>query len=201
MQHHGLLAQGDLEQPLGQAEVRFGAGSLSGASNSTPFATRTAADGSFKLEATTVADAEQFFPGTKPAELEAYFDAHFLDHARHVLVDPAAAPVMQALSQRGIAHAIVTNSTTPLARETVRGAALEPDLLVGASDVARAKPAPDMVLLACERLGVLPAQALLVVWLAGGLLALGPVAKLSEAAQTSTAVRTLNAVLPPPTEI
>ena len=45
------------------------------------------------------------------------------------------------------------------------------------------------------------AQALLVVWLAGGLLALGPVAKLSEAAQTSTAVRTLNAVLPPPTEI
>ena len=45
------------------------------------------------------------------------------------------------------------------------------------------------------------AQALLVVWLAGGLLALGPVARLSEAAQTSTAVRTLNAILPPPTEI
>ncbi|HEY7701123.1 MAG TPA: MarP family serine protease [Candidatus Limnocylindrales bacterium] len=45
------------------------------------------------------------------------------------------------------------------------------------------------------------AQALLVVWLAGGLLALGPSPRLSEAAQTSTAVRTLNAVLPPPTEI
>ena len=45
------------------------------------------------------------------------------------------------------------------------------------------------------------AQALLVVWLAGGLVALGPVARLSEAAQTSTAIRTLNAVLPPPTEI
>ena len=45
------------------------------------------------------------------------------------------------------------------------------------------------------------AQALLVIWLAGGLLALGPVPRLSEAAQTSTAVRTLNAVLPPPTEI
>jgi S1-C subfamily serine protease len=45
------------------------------------------------------------------------------------------------------------------------------------------------------------AQALLVIWLAGGLLALGPLARLSEAAQTSTAVRTLNAVLPPPTEI
>jgi S1-C subfamily serine protease len=45
------------------------------------------------------------------------------------------------------------------------------------------------------------AQALLVIWLAGGLLALGPLARLSEAAQTSSAVRTLNAVLPPPTEI
>jgi phosphoglycolate phosphatase/AHBA synthesis associated protein len=108
------------------------------------------------------ADVAQFFPRTTPAELEAYFDAHFLDHARHVLVDPAAAPVMQALSQRGIAVAVVTNTTTPLARETVRGAGLEPDLLVGASDVAHGKPAPDMVLLACQRLGVPPAQALLV---------------------------------------
>jgi len=45
------------------------------------------------------------------------------------------------------------------------------------------------------------AQALLVVWLAGGLLAIGPVARLTEAAQTSTAIRTLNSVLPPPVEI
>jgi S1-C subfamily serine protease len=45
------------------------------------------------------------------------------------------------------------------------------------------------------------AQALLVVWLAGGLVALGPVPTLSEAAQNSTAIRTLNAVLPPPTAI
>jgi S1-C subfamily serine protease len=45
------------------------------------------------------------------------------------------------------------------------------------------------------------AQALLIIWLAGGLLAIGPVPRLTEAAQTSTAVRGLNAVLPPPTEI
>jgi S1-C subfamily serine protease len=45
------------------------------------------------------------------------------------------------------------------------------------------------------------AQALLVVWLAGGLLAIGPVPRLTEAAQTSTTIRTLNAVLPPPAEI
>jgi S1-C subfamily serine protease len=45
------------------------------------------------------------------------------------------------------------------------------------------------------------AQALLIVWLGGGLLAIGPVPRLTEAAQTSTAVRTLNGILPPPAEI
>lgn len=45
------------------------------------------------------------------------------------------------------------------------------------------------------------AQALLIVWLAGGLLAIGPIPRLTEAAQTSTAIRTLNAALPPPIEI
>ncbi len=45
------------------------------------------------------------------------------------------------------------------------------------------------------------AQALLIIWLAGGLLAIGPVPRLTEAAQTSTAIRSLNAVLPPPVEI
>jgi S1-C subfamily serine protease len=39
------------------------------------------------------------------------------------------------------------------------------------------------------------------VWLAGGLLAIGPIPRLTEAAQTSTAIRTLNAALPPPVEI
>ena len=45
------------------------------------------------------------------------------------------------------------------------------------------------------------AQALLIVWLAGGLLAIGPVRSLTEAAQTSTAIRSLNAFLPPPIEL
>ncbi|MBA2313910.1 MAG: MarP family serine protease [Chloroflexi bacterium] len=60
------------------------------------------------------------------------------------------------------------------------------------------------VLGALDRLagGVLGAvQALLIVWLAGGLLAAGPVPRLAAQAQTSTAVRSLAAVLPPPTEI
>jgi S1-C subfamily serine protease len=44
-------------------------------------------------------------------------------------------------------------------------------------------------------------QALLIVWLAGSLMAAGSVPRLAEAAGGSTAVRTLASILPPPTEI
>jgi hypothetical protein len=45
------------------------------------------------------------------------------------------------------------------------------------------------------------AQALLIVWLAGSLLAEGPIPRLAETAGGSTTVRTMAAVLPPPTEL
>jgi S1-C subfamily serine protease len=45
------------------------------------------------------------------------------------------------------------------------------------------------------------AQAILVVWLAGGLLAVGPLPRPAAQAQTSTTLRALSEVLPPPTEI
>jgi S1-C subfamily serine protease len=44
-------------------------------------------------------------------------------------------------------------------------------------------------------------QALLIVWLLGGLLAIGPLPRLNDTARESTAVRSLNAILPPPDEI
>ena len=45
------------------------------------------------------------------------------------------------------------------------------------------------------------AQAILVVWLAGGLLAAGPIPRAAALAQTSTTLRAISAVLPAPTEI
>jgi S1-C subfamily serine protease len=57
------------------------------------------------------------------------------------------------------------------------------------------------VLSAADRVGgafVGVAQALLIVWLVGGLLAIGPIARLTEAAQTSKAVRALSVILPQP---
>jgi S1-C subfamily serine protease len=49
--------------------------------------------------------------------------------------------------------------------------------------------------------GVGAAQALLIVWLTGGLLAAGPSPSLASQAQTSVIVRGLNGVLPAPTEL
>ncbi len=45
------------------------------------------------------------------------------------------------------------------------------------------------------------AQGVLIAWLAGGLLAAGPIPRLSSLAQTSTIVRGLASVLPPPTDV
>lgn len=108
------------------------------------------------------ADAARFFPGSPIPEIEAYFEAHFLDHAAHVAVEADAAPVLRALAQRGLATAVVTNTPAGLARETVRGAGLEPDRVVGVAPGLPSKPAPDLVLRACADLGVAPARALLV---------------------------------------
>ena len=44
-------------------------------------------------------------------------------------------------------------------------------------------------------------QALLIVWLTGSLLAVGPIPRLAEVAGDSTAVRAMTAILPPPTEL
>jgi hypothetical protein len=60
------------------------------------------------------------------------------------------------------------------------------------------------VLGAADRIGgafVGLAQAVLVVWLIGGLLASGSALRIAQIAQTSTVLRALDRVLPPPTEV
>jgi S1-C subfamily serine protease len=60
------------------------------------------------------------------------------------------------------------------------------------------------VLSGMERLagGVIgAAQAVLIIWLAGGLMVIGPFPRLAQMASTSIAVRTLDRFLPPPTDV
>jgi phosphoglycolate phosphatase/AHBA synthesis associated protein len=108
-------------------------------------------------------DVRSFFTRHGVAELERYYHAHFGDHTAHLAVAAAVPEVFAALRRRGLPSAVITNTPNPLARSLVERAGATPDVVVGGSDVPRAKPAPDMVLEACSRLGVAPGES----WVVG----------------------------------
>lgn len=108
------------------------------------------------------ADVQRFFPRHSVAELERRYDAAYPKQLAHLRFDPHGPAVLDALRARGVPSALVTNTPAPLARAIVARGALVLGAVVGGTDVARAKPAPDIVLCACERVGVAPAEALVV---------------------------------------
>ena len=107
-------------------------------------------------------DVERFFPDRTIREVEAFYHAHFMDHATHLRVDPDAAAAIAALRAAGLRQALITNTPGPLAKSILASAGLELDAVVGGTDVPRGKPAPDMVLEACRALAVEPAAAIVV---------------------------------------
>ncbi len=108
------------------------------------------------------ADAKTFFAGTEVVELEEFYNDRFLGHVAAVEVMSGGAEVVERLRNGGLATAVVTNTPAPLARELLVRAAVEPDALVGGTDVPRPKPAPDIVLRACGLLGLPPGKAAVV---------------------------------------
>jgi HAD superfamily hydrolase (TIGR01509 family) len=108
------------------------------------------------------ADVERFFRASTEAEVARYYETHFEEHAGGLRVDPEAAPLLEALRARGVPTAVVTNTPVALARRILAAAGLAPGEVIGADEVPRAKPAPDIVLEACRRLAVAPAAALVV---------------------------------------
>jgi HAD superfamily hydrolase (TIGR01509 family) len=80
---------------------------------------------------------------------------------RDVAGRPGALELVARLRGR-VALGLASNSPRRLVDAALRTAGLTAvfDAIVTAEDVARAKPAPDLYLLACERLGVAPAEAL-----------------------------------------
>lgn len=91
------------------------------------------------------------------------FETAAADRSRE---DPDAAAVIRSCRERGLALAIITrNSRRSVERSFAHfsGTALEDfATLITRDDPVSAKPEPDGVLLACERLGVRPAAAMLV---------------------------------------
>lgn len=71
---------------------------------------------------------------------------------------PGVVPLLAALRNHGIRTAVASSSRARRVRDllTTVGLASQFDAIAGGDEVAHAKPAPDVYLLACRRLGVRP---------------------------------------------
>lgn len=90
-------------------------------------------------------------------------------HARYVAMAEAGLPhrpgvvaLLELLVAHDIPRAVATSTRSPLAQRKLEAAGISEyfDVVCTSSDVAHPKPAPDVYLLAAERIGVPPAQCL-----------------------------------------
>jgi HAD superfamily hydrolase (TIGR01509 family) len=107
-------------------------------------------------------DVERWFPDRTVAEVEAFYHTHFMDHASHLKIDADAVRVTNELRARGLRQCLISNTPSPLARDILGHAKITLDDVVGGTDVPNGKPAPDMVLEACRRLRVTPAESVVI---------------------------------------
>jgi phosphoglycolate phosphatase/AHBA synthesis associated protein len=107
-------------------------------------------------------DAARWFGGMPPHQLERHYEAHFAEHAQHVRVNPDAKQLFEAIRLKHLRTALVTNTPRLLAESILTTAKLNIHIVVGGTDVPKAKPAPDMVVRALQLLAVAPSQAIYV---------------------------------------
>jgi HAD superfamily hydrolase (TIGR01549 family) len=109
------------------------------------------------------ADRLEFFPGWTAAELEAFYQRAFVEELDAVELNPAAPRVLEATRARGLSQAVVTNTPLPLARRVLQGKGLDRffEALACAGE-APEKPAPDLIRLALQRLGLRAEEAIYV---------------------------------------
>ncbi|HVS39222.1 MAG TPA: HAD-IA family hydrolase [Gemmataceae bacterium] len=94
--------------------------------------------------------------GDPSANLAAYHAHHpsVIDSGTHLM--PGAAELLHLLHDRGVSLGVCSNKAVQFTRDLVAHLALAPflNVVLGPEDVARPKPAPDMLLEALRRLSV-----------------------------------------------
>lgn len=107
-------------------------------------------------------DIRIIFPGMKEEIIAEFFQAHFFDYIEHFRTNPEAAEVLLQLQARGVITSVCTNTTTDLAVKILNNAGVRSDFVIGNGDVPNDKPAPDMLFLACEKMGLSTDEVIMV---------------------------------------
>lgn len=127
--------------------------------------------GAGKEKKQAIADILEVVNG-HPAEEELVQSIHAnfkssLDKAydvQEMRVFPGVLKVMAALRKEGIGIVFNTGYTNPVAKKILHKVGIEEgkdiDLLVTADQVENGRPAPDMILLACQKMNIPPAQSI-----------------------------------------
>jgi AHBA synthesis associated protein len=99
-----------------------------------------------------------------PAAMYQPFVRFSHDLVHQVQVCDGAGPLLDELRGDGIGLAVATGKVRARAEHVLSAVGLigKLDAIIGSDDVAHGKPAPDIVVLALERLGVAPADAVMV---------------------------------------
>lgn len=102
--------------------------------------------------------------GDVPADLERYRAHHPSVLHSGTRLMPGAAETVTALKDAGLRLGVCSNKPRDFTAELLRhlGLAAQIDVALGPEDVARLKPAPDMLLAGMHQLGVSPAESLYV---------------------------------------
>ena len=110
----------------------------------------------------TELDVDKFFPGSTVMEIDNYYEIHFQDFKNFVVPIEESHEVINALKAKSIKTSVITNTGGRLARTILNDLGIVVDCVIGGDEVSNPKPAPDIVIKACEILGVLPSESVVV---------------------------------------
>ena len=106
-------------------------------------------------------DVKLYYTRHTVEQIRDEYARYYGDYLHHLKVMEGAGKTLESIT---LPKAVVTNSPTGLARRALALAKLEHhfDAIVGSDEVANSKPAPDGVIEACRRLGVTPAESIMI---------------------------------------
>lgn len=116
------------------------------------------------LGQSTEADVERFFPDLSPGDLVALYDRLFPANIDSVRIFPETMEVLAYLDVKEKKKGLVTNTPRELMHMTMEavGIAGRFDVVLGGDDVSVGKPDPEMIVKACDTLGLKPEEVVMV---------------------------------------